>query len=97
MNQQVETSMSLASPAPPFLDGIQKVAVGIGSMGLLILFVAWFGGGLPNAAMWLTLSMVLMTIGVGIFSWRAYMTEGAGIKNNGVRFSSIASRGWSLV
>ncbi|MEM9822877.1 MAG: 4Fe-4S dicluster domain-containing protein [Bacteroidota bacterium] len=93
MNQQVETSMSLANPIPPFSDNIQKVAVGIGSIGLLILFVAWFGGGLPDPTIWLYRSIGLMTIGVFVYSWRAYMTQGAGIKNNGVWFSGLANRG----
>ena len=36
-------SMSLANPQPPHLDGIQKLATGLGSVGLLILLLAWGG------------------------------------------------------
>ncbi|MEM8909366.1 MAG: FeS-binding protein, partial [Bacteroidota bacterium] len=98
MNNQVHQSMSLANPAPPFTDTIQKIAALVGGIGLLILFVAWFGGGIPNPAPWLFASIVLMTLGTIVYSWRAYMGQNPGIKNHGVWFGSLTNRGlWGWV
>ena len=97
MNQQVDHSLSLANPTPPFTDTIQKIAAAIGGIGLLILFISTFGI-LSNTAIWLTASLSLITIGTMIYAWRAYMHLEPGIKNNGVWFSSLTNRGlWGWI
>ncbi len=97
MNNQVEHSMSIANPAPPFTDSIQKLAAAIGGIGLLILFISLFGA-IPSTGLWLTTSLSLITIGTVIFAWRAYMNIEPGIKNNGVWFGSLTNRGlWGWI
>ena len=93
MSNTVEHSMSLANPRPPFVNGTQKIAVALGSLGLLVLFVALFGVNLPSPASWLGASLVLITVGTVIYARQDYLNKVAGIKNNGVWFSGIASRG----
>ena len=85
--------MSLANPRPPFINGIQKVGGAIGSIGLLILFVALFGVALPNTSLWLTASLVLISLGIIIYAHQSYTHSIPGIKNNGVWFSGIAAKG----
>jgi len=86
-------SMSLANPRPPFLNTMQKIGTAIGSIGLLILFVAAFGASLPNTGMWLTTSLVTMSVGICLYAWASYNNTLPGIKNNGAWFSGMASRG----
>jgi len=92
MAERINKSMALANPMPPFTDGVQKLAVAIGGLGLLILFLAFFGVNIQNAT-FLSLSLVLISVGVIVYAWRAYMNIPEGIKNNGAWFSSISGRG----
>ncbi|MEL6865117.1 MAG: 4Fe-4S dicluster domain-containing protein [Bacteroidota bacterium] len=102
MSRAAEPSLSLANPHPPFTDTVQKIAVGIGALGLLILLVAFVNAVPGNQGLFLTLSMSLMAIGTITFAWRAYMSLPAGIKNNGNWLSSLTSRGvqgwfWGII
>ncbi len=90
---KVNESMSLANPAPPFLDAQQKIASAIGAIGLLILFLASFNVSSVSTSTFLSVSLLLMSVGVVWYSARAYLTKKPGIKNDGVWFSSISSRG----
>ncbi|MEL6986750.1 MAG: 4Fe-4S dicluster domain-containing protein [Bacteroidota bacterium] len=92
MANRTNPSMSLANPMPPFTDGIQKAAAAVGGIGLLILFLAFFGVDVNNSMM-LTLSLVLMSVGILVYAWRAYKPLPEGIKNNGVWFSSLTNKG----
>ena len=95
---QVHKSMSLANPAPPFADTIQKIAAAIGGIGLLFMLLALFGNGAIQNSTWLYSSLSLITIGTVIYSWRAYMSVPEGIKNHGVWFGSLSSKGlWAWV
>ncbi|MBT8219717.1 MAG: 4Fe-4S binding protein, partial [Bacteroidia bacterium] len=96
MAQEVNRSMSLSNPHPPFTDGIQKLMAGFGGVGLLMMLLASVGN-LPSMGLsigqLLTFSLVLISIGTIGYAWRAYLTKSAGIKNDGVWFSGLASRG----
>ncbi len=95
---QVQKSMSLANPAPPFTDTIQKIAAAVGGIGLLFMILALSGNGTIQNSTWLFTSLSLIMAGTVIYSWRAYMTLPEGIKNNGVWFSSLASKGlWGWI
>ena len=90
--------MSLANPQPPFTDGIQKLGAAIGGIGLLVMFLSLFNVGMTSGAGWLYGSLVAMTVGVILFSYRAYLPKPEGIKNNGVWFSSLTNRGtWGWI
>ncbi len=98
MSQRTDHSLSLAYSGPPFTDGIQKLMAAVGGIGLLLLFLAGFNALNGNSALWLSLSLVLITVGVVGYSWRAYLTQPAGIRNSGNFFSSLTHRGlWAWV
>jgi len=91
--------MSLASPDAFHISTKQKVALGIGLVGLLILALALFNVHLPNTGLFLTLALVMIGTGIVIYSRDAYLTKLEGIKNDGTWFKSISSRGfwgWAL-
>lgn len=95
---QVYKSMSLANPAPPFTDIIQKIAAALGGVGLLFMLLALFGNGSIQNSTWLYIALALIMTGTAVFSWRAYMTKPEGIKNNGVWFASLSSKGlWAWI
>jgi polyferredoxin len=90
--------MSLAGEPPKALGTQQKIAIFIGLSGLAILFTALFNVNFPNQGLWLTLSLVSIAVGTIWFAKDAYLSEHAGIKNNGVYFKSISSRGlWAWI
>ncbi len=90
---KINESMSLANPAPPFLDMQQKLASALGAIGLLILLIALGGYRFANPMYGLMASLGLICVGTVWFSIRAYLTKSAGIKNDGVYFSAISYRG----
>jgi len=61
--------------------------------GLLILILSAFNISLPNKTVWLTASLTALTIGIIIYSKGAYDKKLEGIKNDGVWFKSMSSRG----
>ena len=92
-NQTHSPSMALTGEPPKSLSIGQKIAVFLGMSGLGILLLAVFNVGFPNKVLWLTLSLSIIAIGVVWFSWGAYSSKLPGIKNDGVWFKSISSRG----
>ena len=94
MSTKLNPSMSLAKPDSQALTSIQKIAVTIGMIGFFILMLALFNVDFPNKPLFLALSLILMTIGTIIFANNAYLTKKEGIKNDGVWFKSISSRGF---
>ncbi len=90
---EVYKSMSISNPHPPFEDGVQKAMAAIAGIGLLILILATIGVESISTPLNLALSIGLMSIGTIGFAYRAFRIKPAGIKNNGVWFSSAMSRG----
>ena len=99
MNSQTyHKSMALTGEPPKSLSISQKLAVLLGLSGLGILLLAVFNVNFPNKTLWLTLSLLAITVGIVWFSWDAYSKKIPGIKNDGVWFKSISSRGlWGWV
>ena len=93
MNTKLNHSLSLAKPDAPELSSKQKVAIGLGVTGLFILVLALVNTQFPNKGSFLTLALGLIFIGTILFSNDAYLGKSKGIKNNGVWFKPIASRG----
>ena len=90
--------MSLAKPDPVDISNKQKIALAGGIVGLFILVLALFNTNFPNKAVFLTLALGLITLGIIVYSRDAYLTKLEGIKNDGVWFKSISSRGvWGWV
>ena len=94
MNQAIQPSMSLASPHPPFVDNIQKAAALAGLLGLGLMLITWLGVESINQPLWFWLSLILITGGSLIYAQRHYRGKPAGIKNDGVWFSSLTARGY---
>lgn len=91
-------SFSLSNPHPKETDGIQKLGLALATIGVLILFLAWFGVQLPNKGLFLTLSISLITIGTITYARRTYLTQNPGIKNNGNWFSTMTNGGlWGWI
>lgn len=88
-----QRSMSLAGEPPKALNTTQKLAVLVGMAGLGILVLQLFNLNLGNSALWLTISILAMFVGVIWFSQAEYANKQKGIKNDGVWFKSISSRG----
>ncbi|WP_299800603.1 4Fe-4S dicluster domain-containing protein [uncultured Maribacter sp.] len=88
-----DRSMSLAGEPPKALNTGQKLAVVTGMIGLGILILQLFNLNLGNTALWLTVSIVAIFAGIIWFSQAAYANKHKGIKNDGVWFKSISSRG----
>ncbi|MCB0698597.1 MAG: 4Fe-4S binding protein [Chitinophagaceae bacterium] len=85
--------LSIAQPHPPKTDVIQKLGLAIAGVGLLILLLASVQVSLQPKALYLTVSIGTIIIGTIIYAARTYMTQPAGIKNNGVWFRSMTNRG----
>lgn len=93
-----DKSMALTGEPPKSLSTIQKLATLLGLSGLGIFLLAMFNINFPNKGLWLSISLSAIAIGIIWFSWDAYSNKLPGIKNDGVWFKSISSRGlWGWV
>ena len=91
-------SISLANPDNNKIDVVEKVAIGLITLGLFILAISLFNFKL-NSFVFLPISLGSIFIGTIIFSRRKYLTQLPGIKNNGVWTNSLSARGiigWSV-
>jgi polyferredoxin len=93
MSNKINESMSLAKPEGNNLNVTQKVAVTLGVVGLLIFALAIFNINFSNKTWFLSVSIGLIAFGTILFAKDAYLTKLEGIKNDGVWFKSISSRG----
>jgi len=96
---RIEHNMSLTGGQPPkALNTIQKISTAVGVVGLGILLLALLDVNFPNKTIALSLSLLMMLAGVVAFSYGAYSNKHEGIKNDGVMFKSITSRGlWGWI
>ncbi len=86
-------SLSLSNPHPAHLNTGQKITLAIGSLGLLLLFIAWFSGGAIDTRSFLYPSLALMTLGTIGYTFATYRHLPEGIKNNHVFTQSLTNRG----
>ena len=85
--------MSLAKPEANDLSTKQKIAIALGAVGLFILVLALANTNFPNKWLFLILSLSFISIGTILFANDAYLSKLEGIKNDGIWFKSISSRG----
>lgn len=90
----LEKNMSLTGDVPKNINTVQKIGTVIGMLGLFIIVLAGFNVSLPNKGMWLTISLIALTGGIILFAHGSYKNKSEGIKNDGVWFKSISSRGY---
>ncbi|TDI81167.1 MAG: FeS-binding protein, partial [Bacteroidetes bacterium] len=94
----IQRDMSLTGQPPKSLNTTQKIATILGLTGLAILLLAGFNIDFPNKVVWLTFALTALTTGIILFAKGAYSGQLEGIKNNGVWFKSISSRGlWAWI
>lgn len=75
------------------MDTLKKQSsIGIGFLGLILLTTALFIS-FENKILWLSLSFLLMTMGGLVYFQTVYGKRLPGIKNDGVWFSALSSRG----
>lgn len=94
-----QRNMSLTGEPPKALSRTEKIASAVGLTGLFIMVLALFNVDLGWRELWLTVSIAMIFLGVLAFAKAQYGNKTAGIKNDGVWFKSITSRGlwgWSL-
>ena len=95
---RIQRNMSLTGEPPKTLNTTQKIATLWGMIGFAILVLAAFNIDFPNKGLWLTISLLSITGGIVLFAKGAYGNELEGIKNHGVWFKSVSSRGfWGWV
>ncbi|NRD21758.1 4Fe-4S binding protein [Winogradskyella litoriviva] len=98
MSHKLNHSMSLAKPDALDISNKQKIALAVGIVGLFILVLALFNTNFPNKAIFLSLSLGLIIVGIVVYARDAYLNKLEGIKNDGVWFKSISSRGiWGWI
>ena len=89
----IERNMALTGQPPVSINTTQKIGVLVGMAGLFILVLATLGVNLGSPALWLTISLLAIGGGIVIFSKGAYAHKLPGIKNDGVWFKSMTSKG----
>lgn len=94
----VQRNMSLTGEPPKTINTQQKLASAIGVFGLALIFLALFNVNFPNKIVWLSASVGMIAVGITWFSISAYASKHEGIKNDGVYFKSLTSRGfWAWI
>ncbi|MBO3699013.1 4Fe-4S dicluster domain-containing protein [Roseivirga sp. E12] len=88
----VDPSLSIANPEPKDTDVIQKAGLALAGLGVLVLFLSWGNVAIP-ASIGLPVALLGILVGTVIYSARLYLNQPEGIKNNGVWFKSLTSRG----
>jgi len=86
-------NISVTGRAGDQLNTQQKIAAVLGMAGLLILVLAIFNIGFQPKVLWLSLSLGLLLLGIVWYAKASYANTSAGIKNDGVFFKSMSSRG----
>lgn len=94
----LDQNMSMTGRAADTLNTQQKISVVVGMIGLLILGISVFNVQLQPQALWLSLGLVMIAVGVVWYAKASYAGTEPGIKNDGVFFKSISSRGlWAYL
>ncbi len=93
MNYQQSKSVAIVNPDTYGLSTQQKLWLGFGMIGLIMMLLAGFNVTIMNSSIYMVLAMTLISIGVIGYSRASYNHKKAGIKNDGVTFKSITSRG----
>jgi uncharacterized membrane protein SirB2 len=85
--------MSLTGDASDQLNTLQKIGTIIGLSGLAIIVLSLFNN-FEHKGLWLTTALVALSGGIILYARGLYADKLKGIKNHGVWFKSISSRGF---
>jgi polyferredoxin len=98
MSNKLNISMSLAKPDALNITNKQKIGVVTGVIGLFIMALALFNIDFPNHGLFLSAAIVLVALGIVVYSHEAYLKKPEGLKNDGTWFKSVSSRGlWGWI
>ncbi|MDT8347705.1 MAG: 4Fe-4S binding protein, partial [Flavobacteriaceae bacterium] len=86
-------NLSLTQGVPQQLNKHQKIATAVGVLSLFILLLSAFNIDFPNQALWFFASISLLTGSIIYYAYATYKNSIPGIKNNGVWFNALASKG----
>jgi len=92
----------IKSPAIPFIPSGSipgRIALSLSFAGLLLLSLSLTNFGFLQNAVWLTISLSAIFIGIVWYARTLYLGHPAGIHNNGLWFGSLTARGvlgWSV-
>ena len=75
------------------LDLVQKAALTLSALGVLMLLMGAGNSAVPVGATWLAIALVLIGAGGVLYTHRTYSNRPAGIKNDGVWQSGLSARG----
>jgi polyferredoxin len=93
-----QRNMSLTGEPPKALSTKEKIFSAVGMLGLFLLVLAMFNVNLPSQGIWLTIALLLIIGGIVGFSFAQYAGTLPGIKNDGVWFKDLSSRGlWGWI
>lgn len=84
---------ALQAPSHDGLSGAQKIALTMVGLSLVALVVQAFGGPLAGSWPGLAASFGLLAVGSTLAFWLQHRGSAAGIKNDGIYFSSLLMRG----
>ncbi|MBT0607450.1 4Fe-4S binding protein [Aequorivita echinoideorum] len=90
----IQNDMSLSGQPPVALNALQKIGTALGITGLTVLLLAAFNINLPENPIWFWIAFFAMITGVLVFTYGQYKGTEAGIKNDGVMFKAMTSRGF---
>lgn len=94
MLNQMDKDISISAGPPTTLNRLQITGTLLGFSALFILLLATLGVNFSNSRTWLVGSLVGIAAGISLFSYGAYANKSAGIKNDGVYFKSLSSKGF---
>src|SRR5882672_7577535 len=90
---QPNPSMSLSNPHPANFTPLQKIALAIVSIGLLFIALAWAGLGNNQPVIFLSVAIISLFVGGGLYAHATYAHLPDGVKNNRAVFTNLTSRG----
>ncbi|MDD4991152.1 MAG: 4Fe-4S binding protein [Paludibacter sp.] len=89
----IYNSLSVVDIQPYKTGFLQKLGLSLSALGLLILAVTLFGVEFENNGLLLTVSLLSIFVGTSIYAIKTYISLPAGIKNHGIWFNSLTSKG----
>lgn len=89
----IYNSLSVVDIQPYRTGFLQKLGLSLSALGLLILAIALFGVKFENNGLLLTVSLASIFGGTALYAAKTYLSMPAGIKNHGIMFNSLTSKG----
>ncbi|WP_127845581.1 4Fe-4S binding protein [Psychroflexus aestuariivivens] len=94
----VDVNMSVTGDSAENLSLQQKLSTALGLIGLFIMTLSAFNIGFQPKVLWMTLSLVLISVGIIWYAKDLYAGKPEGIKNDRIYFKSLTNRGfWAYV